>query len=127
MKTITTTPRYFTSFWNMQRGRNYDASELSGVRAEAPSGYYLPNESDTRFRTEQEKMNIFRKIATVIFTQSGDKKIKAVMPIGAAAFVSETGSIPESDTNIVSYTIQAHKIAKISKRYSHGSVHGLFL
>ena len=115
MKTITTTPRYNSAFWNHQRGHAYDAVDLNSVRSEDVAGYFLPNESDDKFRAEQEKMNVFRKIATVLFTESGDKKIKIVQPGGAAAFVSEGGLIPESTEGILSYTVNAHKIAKIAK------------
>jgi len=115
MKTIITTPRYNSAFWNYQRGRVYDAADLNNVRPEEPTGYFLPNESEAKFREWQEKMNVFRKIATVIFTESGDKKIKVVMPNGAAAFVDGGGTIPESDAGIASYTAAAHKIAKITK------------
>ena len=115
MKTIATTSRYNTAFWNLQRGNTCDLSDLNNARSEAAVGHYLPNESDAKFKAEQEKMNIFRKIGTVLFTESGDKKIKVALPTGAAAFVSEFGSIPESDTDIVSHTVNAHKIAKIAK------------
>lgn len=115
MKTITTTPHYNTAFWNLQRGRAYDVADLNNVRREAAAGYYLPNESDAKFRAEQEKMNVFRRIGTVILTESGDKKIKTVLPVGAAAFVSEGGVIPESDADIMTYLVNSHKIAKIAK------------
>lgn len=115
MKTITTTPRYNSAFWNFQRGRVHDAADLRNVRNEEAIGYFLPNESESLFRAEAEKMNVFRRIGKVIFTETGDKKIKIVPPSGAAAFVSEGGAIPEGDAGIVSYTVFAHKIAKITK------------
>ena len=115
MKQIATTPRYNSEFWNLQRGNTYNAAELDGVRAADIDGYFLPNESEIKFRAEQEKMNVFRKIATVQLTKSGDMKVKTVPPSGAAAFVTESGAIPESDAGVASYTVKAHKVAKISK------------
>lgn len=115
MKQIATTPRYNSEFWNLQRGNKYNAAELDGVRAADIDGYFLPNESEIKFRVEQEKMNVFRKIATVQLTKSGDMKVKTVPPSGAAAFVAESGAIPESDAGVASYTVKAHKVAKISK------------
>lgn len=114
MKTATT-PSYNTAFWNLQRVRTYDAADLNAVRSENPAGYFLPDESAAKFHVEQEKMNIIRQIGTVIFTESGDKKIKAVLPSGTAGFVDEGGVIPEMDANVASYTVFAHKIGKVTK------------
>lgn len=115
MKTIITTPRYNSAFWHFQRGRMHDTADLRNVRNEEAIGYFLPNESESQFRAEAEKMNVFRRIGKVMFTETGDKKIKILPPSGAAAFVSEGGAIPEGDAGIVYYTVFAHKIAKIAK------------
>jgi HK97 family phage major capsid protein len=60
-------------------------------------------------------MNIFRKIATVILTETVEKKIMIVPPAGVAAFVGENGSIPEIGFDVLSHQVKSHKIAKISK------------
>jgi len=113
MSRITTTPRFNSAFWNFQRGQTYDAAELN--RAKVPAGHTLPKESESLFLAHAERQNIFRRIATVIFTEGGEKKIKTVPPSGAAAFVDENGTIPESSPSIPYYTVYAHKIAKIAK------------
>ena len=53
MKTIVTTSRYNTAFWNLQCGNTYDLSDLNNARSEATAGHYLPNESDAKFKAEQ--------------------------------------------------------------------------
>ena len=112
---ISTTPRYSSAFWNFVSGKQYDINDIVNIRPEDPAGFYLPDDSLERFRAEQEKMNIFRNIATVLFTDSSDTKIKTVPPSGDAAFVDESGTIPESTVGITSYTVKANKISKISK------------
>jgi len=112
---ISTTPRYSSAFWNFVSGKQYDINDIVNIRPEDPAGFYLPDDSLERFRAEQEKMNIFRNIATVLFTDSSDTKIKTVPPSGDAAFVDENGTIPESTVGITSFTVKANKISKISK------------
>jgi len=114
MKTIPTTPRYGRAFWDMMRKRKFDDSDLN-TRQQSPTGYYLPNESDSKFRKQQVRMNVFRRIATVIFTENAESKVKSVLPTGEAAFVEENGAIPETEAVFAAWMVKAHKIAKIVK------------
>ncbi len=113
MKTITT-PRYGQAFWNMMKKRSYDATDLN-ARNQSPEGYYLPSESCDKFWKQQERMNLFRKLATVKFTESSESKVKSVLPTGAAAFVEEGGVIPEADAGYTTWMVNGYKIAKIAK------------
>ena len=116
MKNLPTTPSYNRAFWNYQRGRDYDTADLNtSIRGKDAVGYFLPNESEVQFRAEQEKMNIFRQIGRILFTESNDKKIKNVLPSGGAAFVGEGEAIPEMDADIATYAVGAYKVAKITK------------
>jgi HK97 family phage major capsid protein len=115
MKTITTTPRYNSTFASYIRGRAYNAADMTAVRAEDANGFFLPNESEALFRAEAEKMNIFRRIGRAVFTESGDIRIKAALPVGVAAYVDGGVAIPEADAAISAKVINAHKISKIIK------------
>ena len=114
-RVLAAVPRYNTAFWNLQRGHTYDAADLSIVNTDGAGAHYLPGESNARFRAEQEKLNVFRKISTVVFTESDDRKIKTVLPTGAAAFVSEGETIPDSNADVAQHMIRTHRIAKIAK------------
>ncbi|HHV11297.1 MAG TPA: phage major capsid protein [Clostridiales bacterium] len=114
MKTIATTPRYAQAFWSFMRDKTFDVTDLR-TRTLAPTGYYLPNESDNKFREQQERMNVFRTIATIHYTETADCKIKSVLPTGNADFVGEGEVIPEADVDFAAWTVKAHKIAKLVK------------
>jgi HK97 family phage major capsid protein len=116
MKTIETTPRYAKAFWDMMSKRTFDAADLnSGRPADGSGAYYLPSESMAKFREFQAKQNVLRTIGTVVMTENADSKVKCVLPVGAAAFIDENGEIPETDGGIDTWTVNRHKIAKISK------------
>ncbi|MCL2212388.1 MAG: phage major capsid protein [Oscillospiraceae bacterium] len=110
----TTTPRYNSAFWNYQRDRVYDTADLNGVCAESAAGYFIPNEGEVVFRAAAEKTNIFRRIASVISTESGNVRIKTMKPTGAAEFVGENLAYPKSENGYHSFATNAHKIAKLS-------------
>jgi HK97 family phage major capsid protein len=105
--------RYYHAFWDKMRLRDYRDLDLG--TAKDTGGYSLPTQSITRFRTELEKYNIFRQLATVI-TTVGQQKIKTITSGGEAAFVEKGGVIPENSGNeIASYTLNSYKIARIEK------------
>jgi len=62
-----------------------------------------------------EEENIFRQIANVITTSSGDKKIPVVASKGTASWVDEEGQIPESDDSFAQVSIGAYKLATMIK------------
>jgi HK97 family phage major capsid protein len=56
---------------------------------------------------------LFRELATV-FVTTGGGKIKVASPGGDAAFVGENGAFPKDTAEIMSYTVNTHKIGKIA-------------
>jgi len=75
-----------------------------------------------------EEENIFRQIANVITTSSGDKKIPVVASKGTASWVDEEGQIPESDDSFAQVSIGAYKLAtmiKVSEELLNDSVFNL--
>jgi HK97 family phage major capsid protein len=72
-----------------------------------------------------EEENIFRRLATVIRTSSGDRKIPVVAAKGEASWVDEEGAIPESDDKFAQVSLGAYKVAtmmKVSEELLHDSV-----
>jgi HK97 family phage major capsid protein len=75
-----------------------------------------------------EEENIFRKLANVITTSSGDRKIPVVAGKGTASWVDEEGAIPESDDSFGQVSIGAYKLAtmiKVSEELLNDSVFNL--
>ena len=75
-----------------------------------------------------EEENIFRGLANVITTSSGDRKIPVVASKGTASWVDEEGEIPESDDAFNQVTIGAYKLAtliKVSEELLNDSVFNL--
>ena len=75
-----------------------------------------------------EEENIFRKLAHVISTSSGDRKIRVVASKGSASWVDEEGAIPDSDDAFNQVSIGAYKLGtliKVSNELLNDSVFNL--
>ena len=71
---------------------------------------------------------MFRQLAKVVTTSSGDKKIPVVAAKGTASWVDEEGVIPESDDTFGQVSIGAYKLAtmiKVSEELLNDSVFNL--
>ena len=72
-----------------------------------------------------EEENIFRTLAKVITTSSGDRKIPVVSSKGTASWIDEEGAIPESDDAFGQVSIGAYKLGtmiKVSEELINDSV-----
>ena len=75
-----------------------------------------------------EEENIFRSMAKIIQTASGDRKIPVVASKGTASWVDEEGAIPEADDAFGQVSIGAYKLAtmiKVSEELLNDSVFNL--
>ncbi|MDR3349324.1 MAG: phage major capsid protein [Acidaminococcales bacterium] len=91
-------------------------------------GYLAPDEFERTLVEALEEENIFRKLANVITTSSGDRKIPVVAGKGTASWVDEEGAIPESDDSFGQVSIGAYKLAtmiKVSEELLNDSVFNL--
>lgn len=61
------------------------------------------------------EQNIFRQLAHVITTTSGERKIPVVASHGTAAWIDEEGSYPESDDAFGQVSIGSYKLATMIK------------
>lgn len=86
----TASDSYNTAFWNSIRNRNYyDVRNDLQVGVNEEGGYLVPDEFDRRLVEALEEENIFRPLATVITTASGDHKIPIVTAKGEAVWMEE--------------------------------------
>lgn len=107
---------YTRAFWNSMRGRK-SAEIYNSLRegTDADGGYLVPDEYEHQLIEALEEENIFRKLAHVIRTEMGERKIPVVATKGEASWVDEEGMIPESDDSFGQVSIGAYKIGTMIK------------
>lgn len=121
---------YKKSFWNAMRDKSARPAVMDALKigSDAEGGYLVPDEYEKTLVEGLEEENIFRKIATVISTSSGDRKIPVVATKGTASWVDEEGAIPESDDAFGQVSIGAYKLGtliKVSEELLNDSVFDL--
>lgn len=121
---------YAKNFWNVMRKKNVSIDVVNALQVgtDTEGGYLVPDEFENKLIEGLEEENIFRKIANVITTSSGDRKIPIVSTKGTASWVDEEGAIPESDDAFSQVNIGAYKlgtIVKVSSELIHDSVFDL--
>ena len=108
---------YRQAFWNHLRRRE-NAPELRNalqVGTDSEGGYLVPDEFEHTLIEALEEENIFRSIARIIQTSSGDRKIPISASKGEAAWIDEEGAYPESDDSFGQVSISAYKLGTIIK------------
>ena len=98
------------------------------VGTDSEGGYLVPDEFERTLVEALEEQNIFRTLAHVIQTSSGDRKIPVVASKGTASWVDEEGAIPESDDSFGQVSIGAYKLGtmiKVSEELLNDSVFDL--
>jgi HK97 family phage major capsid protein len=123
-KTGRASAEYKGAFWNAMRGKASLANALQ-IGTDSEGGYLVPDEYERALIEGLEEENIFRKLANVITTSSGDRKIPVAVSKGTASWVDEEGSVPESDDAFSQVSIGAYKLAtmiKVSEELLNDSV-----
>ena len=116
VKKGTASPEYSKAFWNSIRNRNfYDVRNDLSVGADSEGGYLVPDEFENTLVEALESENIFRKLATVIKTSNGDRKIPIVTSKGEANWVDENGTYTPSDDVFGQTVLSAHKLSTAIK------------
>ena len=119
---------YRRAFWANIRARDGVSPEIRNALQEgtdSEGGYLVPDEFEHTLVEALEEENIFRKLAHIIQTSSGDRKIPVVASKGNASWVDEEGVIPESDDSFSQVSIGAYKLGtliKVSNELLHDSV-----
>ncbi|GAA0753531.1 phage major capsid protein [Clostridium sartagoforme] len=128
-KTGRASNEYNNAFWKNMRNKNgFDVHNALQVGTDSEGGYLAPDEFEKILIESLEEQNIFRQLANIITTSSGDRKIPVVATKGTASWVDEEGVIPESDDSFGQVSIGAYKLAtmiKVSEELLNDSVFNL--
>ena len=128
-KTGTASDNYKTAFWNSIRSRNWiDVRNDLHVGTDTEGGYLVPDEFERKLIEALEEENIFRQMATVIKTSSGDRKIPIVTSKGDAVWMDEEEQYTLSDDTFGQASLSAFKLGtaiKISEELLNDSVFDL--
>lgn len=121
---------YKKSFWNMMRSKMVNPGVMDALQigTDTEGGYLVPDEYEKTLVEALEEENIFRKLAHVINTASGDRKIPVVASKGNASWVDEEGTITDSDDAFSQVSIGAYKLGtliKVSNELLNDSVFNL--
>jgi len=124
------TDDYKHSFWNAMRSKivRREITDALQVGTDSEGGYLVPDEYERTLVEGLTEANIFRKLAHVIQTDSGDRKIPIVASKGTAAWIDEEGAFTESDDAFGQVSIGAHKLGtmiKVSEELLNDSVFDL--
>jgi HK97 family phage major capsid protein len=115
-KTGRASDEYKKAFWlSMRNKAGYDIQNALQTGTDSEGGYLVPDEFEKTLVEALLEANIFRQMANIIGTSSGDRKIPVVASKGTASWVEEEGNIPESDDAFGLVSIGAHKLATIIK------------
>mgnify|MGYP000860172603 FL=1 len=121
------TDEYRGAFWRVMRDKAvpYEITNALKIGQDDHGGYLAPDEYERTLVEALEEQNIFRQLAHVITTSSGDRKIPVVASKGNAAWIDEEAQYPESDDTFGMISIGAYKLAtmiKVSDELLHDSV-----
>ena len=117
VKTGTATDEYKDAFWRNVRSKSisHEVFNALQVGTDSEGGYLAPDEYQRTLIQALEEQNIFRKLAHVISTGSGERKIPIVASKGTAAWIDEEAQYPESDDAFGMVSIGAYKLATMIK------------
>ncbi len=121
---------YRKNFWNAMRSKvpMPNVTNALQVGTDSEGGYLVPDEYERTLVEALEEENIFRQMAKVIKTSSGDRKIPVVASKGTASWIDEEGAYPESDDSFGQVSIGAYKLGtmiKVSEELLNDSVFDL--
>ena len=129
-KTGRATDEYARAFWKSmrQKGVNFDVQNALQVGTDTEGGYLVPDEFERTLVDALQEQNIFRQLAHVITTSTGDRKIPVVATHGSAAWIDEEGAYVESDDTFGQVSIGAYKLGtmiRVSEELLNDSVFDL--
>ena len=129
-KTGRASDAYRKNFWNAMRSKAPMPAVTNALQVgtDSEGGYLVPDEYERTLVEALEEENIFRQMAKVIKTSSGDRKIPVVASKGTASWIDEEGAYPESDDSFGQVSIGAYKLGtmiKVSEELLNDSVFDL--
>jgi len=116
-KTGRASDEYKCSFWNAMRVKVPAPSVLNALQegTDSEGGYLVPDEFERTLVEALEEENVFRTLAHVIKTSSGDRKIPVVATKGSASWIDEEGVYQDSDDAFSQVSIGAYKLGTMIK------------
>lgn len=129
-KTARASEEYRTNFWNAMRSKVPLPGVVNALEegTDSEGGYLVPDEYERTLVEALEEENVFRQLANVIRTSSGDRKIPVVATKGTASWIDEEGAYTESDDSFGQVSIGAYKVGtmiKVSEELLNDSVFDL--
>ena len=129
-KTGRATDEYRQNFWDMMRSKTPMPQVVNALQigTDSEGGYLVPDEYERTLVEALEEENVFRQLAKVIRTSSGDRKIPVVATKGTASWIDEEGAYLESDDAFGQVSIGAYKVGtmiKVSEELLNDSVFDL--
>ena len=119
------TDEYKGAFWDMMRGSVApEVRNALSIGEDTEGGYTVPNEFERQLIHGLEENNIFRRMAHVIRTASGTRKIPIANDVMEASWIDEGEAIPETNTQFAQTTLSAYKLGtmiKVSNELLHDS------
>ena len=108
---------YKKAFWNVMRSKapRYDVLNALQVGTDSEGGYLVPDEFERTLVQSLDEENIFRSLAKIIQTSSGDRKIPVVTTKGTATWLDEEEAYTESDDAFGQTSISAFKLGTLIK------------
>lgn len=121
---------YKKNFWNVMRSKVPNPAIMNALQegVDTEGGYLVPDEFEHTLVEALEEENIFRKLAHVIQTSSGERKIPVVASKGSANWIDEEGPYTDSDDAFGQVTIGSFKLGttiKVSEELINDSVFDL--
>ena len=121
----TATEEYGGAFWDMMRGaQTAEVRNALSIGEDTEGGFTVPNEFERQLIHGLEENNIFRRMAHVIRTASGTRKIPIANDVMEASWIDEGEEIPETNTKFAQTTLSAYKLGtmiKVSNELLHDS------
>ena len=129
-KTGRASDEYKKNFWNAMRSKAPAPNVTNALQigTDSEGGYLVPDEFENTLVEALEEENVFRQMAKIIQTSSGDRKIPVVATKGTASWMDEEGAYPESDDSFGQVSIGAFKLGtmiKVSEELLNDSVFDL--
>ena len=118
---------YKAAFWQVMRNKSVSHEVYNALKIgqDDHGGFLVPDEFQRTLIEALQEQNIFRQLAKVITTSSGDRKIPVVASKGSASWIDEEAAYPESDDTFGQVSIGAYKLAtmiKVSEELLNDSV-----
>ena len=108
---------YRTNFWNAMRTKapGMEIRNALQIGTDSQGGYLCPDDFEHTLIDGLKEENIFRQLAHVIQTTSGEHIIPVVASHGSASWLDEEASYTESDEAFGQITLGANKLGTMIK------------